>query len=72
MKLIDLLATKLTTSLNCSPLLEGTNVLDIKEKTMLMTGWGTVQLEKPNSSSTGIPNMRLSSMSLSFLFLKFS
>ena len=33
MKLIDLLVTNVTTSLNCSHLLEDTNVLDIKEKT---------------------------------------
>ena len=77
MKMIDLLVTNVTTSLNCSPLLEDTNVLDIKEKTMLITGVGTVQIEKTNSSSTGNPSMGLSSIpvinvSLGFLFPEFS
>ena len=77
MKMIDLLVTNVTTSLNCSPLLEDTNVLDIKEKTMLITGVDTVQIEKTNSSSTGNPSMGLSSIpvinvSLGFLFPEFS
>ena len=77
MKMIDLLVTNVTTSLNCSPLLEDTNVLDIKEKTMLITGVGTVQIEKTNSSSTGNPSMGLSSIpvinvSLGFLSQEFS
>ena len=44
---------------------------------MLMTGVGTVQPEKSNSSSTGNPNIGLSSIpvinvSLGFLFPEFS
>ena len=39
-----MLVTNVIISLNCSPLLEGMNVLDIKVKTMLMTGVDTVQL----------------------------
>ena len=61
MKLINLFEMKVNTNLNYSPLLEGTNILDINKKIMLVITVYILQLEKPNLSSTCNLYMGLSS-----------
>ena len=71
MKLINLLETNVSTNLNYSPLLEGTNDLDINEKIMLVIAVYILQLKKPNLSSTCKMNMGLSSTNVINVILDF-